>query len=130
MPDSDSHIMDSLLPSEQESADSEPERIDKCLKGVMQQDRLEMFDDKGYYTTIVFQCREQVQAFMAAMKWEPEEGEYWIDGMKLSKKLGIELPRIDEDQLAEAYRARPNASLAAAIGRGLQFFEPNKKGGE
>ncbi|RPD86283.1 hypothetical protein EGK75_09180 [Neisseria weixii] len=47
--------------------------------------------DSEYWSCICFQTRAQADAFVAAMGWG-RFGDKYIDGVKLAKAMGIELP--------------------------------------
>lgn len=123
------HVIEQINPIPEGTIDTPEGKIGSAIKAIYQKDRVSLFQDKGYYTTIVFQCREQCEAFMKLTGMENEHGAYWVDGLKLAQKMGIELPQVNTEMLAEAYARKPCISLQPAIARGLKFFDP-MKGGE
>lgn len=53
--------------------------------------RMELATDSEYWTCLVFQTREQAEAFAAAVPWL-EQGAKYVDGVQVARSLGIELP--------------------------------------
>jgi hypothetical protein len=122
------HILDDIRTDVNVPEDATPEqKLDIVQKAALNQQRRDLFMDKSYYTCIVFQSGAQLQEFMEKAGWKTEVGEYWIDGLKLAKAMGIELKPVDRALLARVYSRRPNKPLQDALKKGLKLFNPTRK---
>jgi muconolactone delta-isomerase len=52
--------------------------------------KFDAYMDSEYWACVVFQSRDQAEAFNRAMGLSP--GDRYIDGQKLAKRLGVKLP--------------------------------------
>ena len=77
--------------------DSENE-LNEVLEGFKsraraEDDRFKLATDSEYWTCICFQSRSQVEAFILALKLGNGTEKY-LDGLRVARKLGIELPAV------------------------------------
>lgn len=47
--------------------------------------------DTGYWTVLVFQTREQKDEFLSGVGVPLDDGDKYVDGLKVAKKLGIKI---------------------------------------
>lgn len=74
-----------------------------CARNAKMKERMELLHDHGYYTTICFQTKEQMETFMRAMGFEQDGSCGFIDGMKLAKRKGIKLPEVPPGALESIF---------------------------
>lgn len=56
-----------------------------------EQERFRLATDSEYWCCLVFQTREQKEAFLSTMKWI-RHGDKYIDGVKVAREMGVEIP--------------------------------------
>lgn len=57
--------------------------------------RLSLATDSEYWACLCFQSREQLEAFMKVTKWDNNGQDKYIDGRKVARLMGIELPVVE-----------------------------------
>lgn len=105
------------------------EKTDTLVKAKKTAERIHLFEDKAFYTTIVFQSSEQLETFIKAMGWD-KSSLNWQDGLKLAKLHKIKLPAVNTQTLNAAYGRRKIYDWDKV---GLKFFDEtsvSQKGGE
>lgn len=89
---------------------------------------VELLNDSGFYTCIVFQTSGQLREFIKKTGWKLES-EYWINGLLLAKEMGIDIQPIPD--LAERERLWKSRSIPKAqkliADEGLTFIETGKQ---
>jgi hypothetical protein len=58
-----------------------------------EQERFQLATDSEYWCCLVFQSREQKEAFLHAVNWMTH-GDKYIDGVKAARTLGVEIPTV------------------------------------
>lgn len=79
---------------------------------------LDLLNDKGYYTCIVFETKHQLEAFFAATKWDLQDN-YWVNGLELAARLGIDLKPVEG--LKDRARLWQSRSMPKAQRRAIEL---------
>ena len=120
-----SHPLDDLaviLPSIAEDANFDARAASAAAMALARQ-RMDISNDKEFYTVIMFQTKEQLTQFLDKAGWNLEHDGYWIDGFKLADKMGIDIRPIDPATMHRVYgRVKSTKQQNDAVARGLEFF--------
>lgn len=127
--DESKHILDNIDPGVDRLPDGAefPKKVSVLARATKAKERMRLFEDKAFYTTIIFQTSEQVEVFCNAAGITNADGScYHIDGIELSERMGISLPKCNESALRESYSVRQKINWAKT---GIDFFDETKGGG-
>lgn len=74
-------------------------------RGEVEAKRRRLATDSEYWACVVFQSREQKEAFLAAMNWA-KYGDKYLDGKRIAKDAGINLPADEPSYQGEKSNGR------------------------
>jgi len=96
--------------SVQENAKAELEAIQTGFMRRLKKERERTIDkfDTEYWCCLIFETREQKEAFLAALKITVAEGDKYVDGYVIARRLNIELPAAKIEWRGRTHRTKRN----------------------